>query len=391
MKKRPAKKHISSKKKSSSFIFIRYIALTVALFALVFGAKGFLSLSSKVHVLGAQTGPVLLADHGSDDSGGGGSDSGGSSGGSGGSGSSSGSGGSGSSGGSSDTGSNSGSGSSGSTQSVSADTQVDCVGPDGKHFTTSFHDCQELNNAWHRSNFSFTPLTTSQTTEQENKTEDKTTDQQKKENDVVKNEVGKLEVKTEKGKLKFNLTQNGVKVKIEKEGDSLKVKAEKKDGTEVELETKDALDTLNKELESDNVEIATNDASSLTIKNGNTEAETELPISVDPLTHELTVTTAAGTKTVSILPDQAVQNTLDNKVFSNIESQTSSDNTTSQKATLTEVNSEPVFAVKGLSQKKVLGLFPLGFSKTAFVSATNGKIVSVDESLLNKILEAISF
>lgn len=390
MKKRPAKKHISSKKKSSSFIFIRYIALTVALFALVFGTKGFLSLSSRVHVLGAQIGPVLLADHGSDDSGGGGSESGGSSGGSG-SGSSSGSGGSGSSGGSSDTGSNSGSGSSGSTQSVSADTQVDCVGPDGKHFTTSFHDCQELNNAWHRSNFSFTPLTTSQTTEQENKTEDKTTDQQKKENDVVKNEVGKLEVKTEKGKLKFSLTQNGVKVKIEKEGDNLKVKAEKEDGTEVELETKDTLETLNKELESDNVEIATNDASSLTIKNGDTEAETELPISVDPLTHELTVTTAAGVKTVSVLPDKAVQNTLDNKILSNIESQTSSDNTTSQKATLTEVNSEPVFAVKGINQKRILGLLPIGFAKTAFVSAQTGQVVKIDETLINKILEAISF
>lgn len=409
MKKKIAKK-LSTKTKrshSESIVYIRYISLGLVTIAIVLAGKGWVDATRQVHVLGVQTGSVLLADHGSDDSGEGSSGGGGSSG-SGGGGSNSG-GGNGSGGGSSSGsgggnsgsgdhgGSNSGGGSSGSgnSSSVSDSSQVDCVGPDGTHFTTTFKSCSDFNNGWHHPNFSFTPLSNPQV-QQPQKPEQEikqvVPETEVKQPETNQETVGKLEVKTEDGKSEVKLEQNGTKVKIEKEDGKLKVKAEKADGTEIELETEDALGALNNELEAKGVKVATTDAHTLTITKGETEAETELPIGVDPTTHELTVTTPAGTKTVSILPDRAVENLLNEKVLNSIESKTSLQNgKTTQKATLTEVNDEPVFAVKGLSQKKLFGLIPVAFAKTGFVSATTGQVTKTDETLINRILEALSF
>ena len=83
---------------------------------------------------------------------------------------------------------------------------------------------------------------------------------------------------------------------------------------------------------------------------------------------------------------------MNENVLSSVESQVSQQNgTLSQKATLTEVNNELVFAVKGVLQKKLLGLIPVAFAKTGFVSATTGRITKTDETLINRILETISF
>lgn len=397
VKKNVIKRRLSSKHTklpSYSFIYIRYILLALVLITAVFTGKILFSTNIKLHVLGTSTGPVLLADHGGDDSGGG-SSGGSSSGGGSNSGSGSNGGGSSNSGGGDNHG---GTESGGSQQSVSNNTQVDCVGPDGKHFTTDFKNCSDLNNAWHHSNFSFTPLSTpQQPTEQENKDNPQSTgtENEVKQEAVHKNsnqsEPNKLDVKTEDGKTRVDLFQNGVKVRIEQEGSAVKVKAEKPDGTEVELDIKDSLDTINKELETEGVEVATTDAHTLAIKKADVEAETELPISVDPTTHELTVTTPAGTKTVTVLPDQAVNNLLEKRLLTQVETEISLQSGLVHKTTLTELNNEAVFAINGISQKNILGLIPVGFAKTAFVSAITGNVVKIKETLLNRILETLSF
>src|SRR5581483_11527514 len=142
------RRHISHSRKPRSLstvsMRIRYIILPIAIFTLVFLGGVYLKASGNVHVLGASTGPLLVRD---------GTEGG-------------------ETGGVSDSGSFMGFGSPSSAGStnmpeahtplqpfVAADSQVDCVGPDGKHFTTTFHACQELNTAWHRGKFTFTTLT----------------------------------------------------------------------------------------------------------------------------------------------------------------------------------------------------------------------------------------
>lgn len=387
MAKKVVKKKVSAKKRPSENIVIyKYVSVGFAALLVVFAGKALISGVSTVHVLGASTGPVLLADHGSDDSGGSGSSDTSGSGSSGGGSGSSGSG-SGSSGGS---GSGSGGGGSapqpptqGSIDSqVSGGTTVDCVGPDGKHFTTSFSDCKNLNENWHRPNFSFTPLATT-----------KGSDTSGSSGEEVKptGTPERLEVETQHhGRL--NLEQKGLKMEIEVENGQIKAKAKNDDGKEVELESKDALEQMNDSLENDGIEITGSSGSAVELHKHGVKALTEFPLSIDPTTHELTITTPSGVKQVTILPDQAVENVLKSKVLSDIETEGSTDSAEVTKTTsLTELNNEAVFEIHGVSQKRLLGLFPVGFAKTTFVSATNGDIVQTDESAFNKLLEAISF
>lgn len=87
-----------------------------------------------------------------------------------------------------------------------------------------------------------------------------------------------------------------------------------------------------------------------------------------------------------------VDNLLQSKIFTNIESQVSSQSgIPAQNITLMQINNQPTFEVQGISQKKILGIIPVGFTKTAFVSATTGNVVKTDEAFLNRFLEALSF
>lgn len=382
-KKSNHKKHTTHKHPFVSFRIIS-IAFVVAIF--LFAGKAYIN-SLPLPVLGATTGPVLLADHGSDDSGssdngssGGGNTSGHEPSSSGGSGSVS----------NTENGNTSPAGS--TNQSVSDSTKVDCVGPDGRHFTTEFHDCQELNQKWGKTNFSFTPLSTQNTNRAETpeQPEPSKTPEQTKES-----RQGTLEVQTEGNKAELNLETAGLHIELKREDNGqLKITAKKEDGTEVALH-ENALEKINESLKEQGLSVSTASANKFAITSDKTEAETEFPLSIDPSTNTLAVTTPNGTKDVTILPNQAVTNVLDKNILTNVESKTSINATESasatQTTTLTEVNGQLVFAVNGVAKKNLLGVFPVGFAKTALVSATNGQVVQVNETILNRILEALSF
>lgn len=390
MKKRSARKsRIKTRSRKTPTYSYSQIAIfiPVILIALIGAYKGI----SKTHVLGTSVGPLLARD-GSDDSGtsgGGGSNSG--SGGTSGSGStpSGGGGGSGSSSGGSGFSGTSGSNSVIQTTTPGS-TKVDCIGPDGQHFTVDFHDCQELNLKWGRPNFSFTPLGP-----EVRPTPSQQEDNQNPHTGNVPKPSGKLEVQREGNKGQFNLETPNTHVEFHTEDDGeIHATAKKEDGTEVELESQDAVETLNSMLDDKNIEIGTTSAHNLAIRSGNVEAQTHFPLSVDPTTGELTVTTPAGSKIVTVLPDAAVQNLINKHVITDVESQAASSGaglTTTQRANLTLLGTEPVFEINGVSNKHLLGIFPVGFSKTAFVSAENGNVVKVNQSLLNTLLEPLSF
>lgn len=332
---------------------------------------------TKTHVLGAST-SILLADKGSDDSG---TTSGSGGGGTSGSGDSSISGGG-------SLGDSSTPGTSGSsdiaattgTTSVSGDTKVDCVGPDGKHFTTSYHDCQELNQKWGRSSFSFTPLNSTST---ENKAEVETQTEIPDQNNIAETHHTSLDI-----------VSKGLKVKIKREDNgSLSITTEKEDGQESKLKDS-ALSDVNDALSEQDVEVGTTSANELAITSHHVSAHTVFPISIDPSTNVLSITTPAGTKDVTVLPDQAIKGILGSKMLTNILSQSGTDATGSASTNtvigLTTLNNEPVFEVQGVKEKHLLGVFPVAFPKTVTISAQTGQVLSTQESLINQILEAIS-
>lgn len=387
MGKKTARKVTRSQKTSpyKTAIILRYLIIGFGCLLLALAGKTLLSGITTIHVLGASTGPVLLADHGNDERSGGGGDSnvsGGSSGGSTSNDSTSGSLGSRSS---NTLGSDPEQAAPATNPSMSGSTTVDCVGPDGKHFTTEYHDCQELNQKWGNIHFTFTPLSRSQSGEIN--TELQPTEAP----DPTRESHKTLDIETKDHQGTFTVTQSAT-LHVQAENGHIAVKAQEENGQITNLDEKDALEQINNSLKSDGVEVSPSAHSMVVLKKAGVTAETAFPLSVDPIRHVLTITTPSGVKEVTVLPDQAVMSLLQTKLMTNIASQGSTDSAeATQTTTLTELNNNAVFEVNGIAQKKLLGIFPVGFAKTAFVSATTGQVMKINETGLNQFLELFSF
>lgn len=425
MKKKKFSKtsRIARQRSKLRFYPLPLLIIILGIFGLVGIGKIVISSLQNNAVLGTTT---LLA-KGGDDSGGdshGGSGSSGS-GSSDNSNSGSGSSGSGNSGsGSSGSGSSgdSSSGSSSSGGSVSQNTTVECVGPDGKRFTTSFKSCEDLNKSWGNSNFSFTVKSSenkTETREQRVNPEKSTTHDISPEPLEVQNETGirtKTEIKQDEtrtevrlsegerirtrvknGETRIDITSGGVKTRLEYKDGRVIIKAEQADGTEVEL-ADDTLLKIDERLAKDDIKIATASGQKFVLQKGVIGAVTDFPLSVDLATNTLTVNTPSGQKNVTVLPDQVVQNLIAANVVSRIGGQavvdavrTGSITSVSKVITLGEKNGIPVYEINGLSDQKLLGFIPVAIKKSVAVSAQTGDVVSTQESFSNRILDLLAF
>lgn len=356
MKNTIKKPNPSKKKKTNSVLLIRYLSVTFVILFLILAGNIVNKATNKIHVLGASTGPILLADTNDTP----------------------------------DNNSNLQPSSLNTTLTTnnqtitpqqagihntqlpsttilnqpSNNTQVDCIGPDGKQFTTNFNNCQKLNQKWGNDNFNFTPL-----------------------GNVSNNQLGlpdntrQIEPTTAPVPSEFEIK---TKENLQSPGYQIQIK-----------NNINTLTQINQSLGNPNLQIIPNSTNGLTIKSGNVQAETNLPISLDPITKSLAVTTPNGTKDLTILPDQAVQNVLDKNILSSVLSSANqmTPNVASANKTiaLTNINNQPAFAIQGISNSKLLGIFPVAFPKTVYVSAQNGKVLQTQESFVNQLLQSISF
>lgn len=115
-------------------------------------------------------------------------------------------------------------------------------------------------------------------------------------------------------------------------------------------------------------------------------AETEFPVSVNKTTHELTITTPAGVRTVAILPDSAVENMLAENVI---------DRVLGVNGQIVEVKVGPdgtlIYEIQGAKDEKFLGLLGVAIPRTLEVSTQNGQLLTVNQSLIDRFLDLISF
>ena len=271
-------------------------------------------------------------------------------------------------------------------------TQVDCVGPDGKHFTTDFHNCQELNQQWGNSRFTFTPLATSSKTEQPEAQPSEAP--QQPEAKTIETPKSQLELQTENGQVQLNLETPNSHIELKRQDNgSVQLTLHQEGGKEIQVQS-NQLDQLNGLLKEKDIEIGTGSANKLVIKSKNVEAETALPLTIDPSTQSLAVATPGGTTTI-VSPSQAVWNVLSSKTLSNVLS-VATNNTASAAAannmiSLTTLNNQPTFEIQGVTNKRLLGIFPIGFAKTVYVAADNGQVVQINQSFLNQLLQLLSF
>ena len=229
----------------------------------------------------------------------------------------------------------------------------------------------------------------------------------------VEKENGKVKIKsksadsefeseTENGKEKTKLQMEGFKIEIEREGEKFVTKIKNKDGEDAELESSEEaeiLDRAEQELEDDDIKIATGSAQLGFIQKGN-KVRTNFPLSVNPQTGELFVTTPAGEKVVTILPDQAIDNMVKAGVITRIEQEdestppgatASSQTVTNASIELAVQNDKPVYVISGVKDQKFLGLIPVNIKLKTVVSSTDGSLLSINEGFFTRLLDLVSF
>lgn len=198
---------------------------------------------------------------------------------------------------------------------------------------------------------------------------------------------GSFNVQTAGNQSRINL--NNANTNIQLGGQNFGLKAKSEDGTEVEID-KDSLEKINTAIQLETGAQIQQNEDSVTLKRGLIEAQSKFPISFNVANKTFSVQTSNGTKEIAVLPDQAVEKLLQNKIISKLAGE-SQNGQTSTGVQLTEFNNEPVFEVKGSSDQKMFGFFPVSVAKTSVVSAQTGELVTTNQNIFSRFVDAISF
>lgn len=186
-------------------------------------------------------------------------------------------------------------------------------------------------------------------------------------------------------RLKYEIKDDQLKVR-------LKTKSDDRLGDERENEVEDkVLEQAEKELGQEDLKVATAPGQ-FALVSKNVGAITPFPLTVDLKKRSLTVTTPSGTKTVTVLPDQAINNLLASKVITDVNSVPA----TGELASINRLvemelrNGVLSYRFKGVKKHHLFGLVPINTQVESFVSAENGQVTETTESLLGRLLNRIA-
>ena len=117
------------------------------------------------------------------------------------------------------------------------------------------------------------------------------------------------------------------------------------------------------------------------IKSGETRVETALPIQINPETRQLSVVTPQGTKTVTTLPDEAVNT---------IQSLNTKERAVGG-ASLETRGDDVVYNVETERSERMFGLLPVLIRRNVEVSAVTGQVTSSQQSFTQRLMDLFSF
>lgn len=206
------------------------------------------------------------------------------------------------------------------------------------------------------------------------------------------------------------VVRNGRKVRVETEDGMTKVRIENEDEEveeEVELEEDEEF-----ELETDEVKIKIKSRNgNFVLREGEVEALTKFPLSIDLATNELIVTTPAGTRRVAVLPQQAIDNMIrvghvtvifpapspEPSAFPSASASPEVSPSASPEAValssveIVEDGGQIVYRIRGARSERFLGVLTINIPRTLEVSAETGDLLSSQQSLIDRFLDLLSF
>ncbi|OGK44728.1 hypothetical protein A2957_00120 [Candidatus Roizmanbacteria bacterium RIFCSPLOWO2_01_FULL_38_11] len=213
----------------------------------------------------------------------------------------------------------------------------------------------------------------------QNETEIRTTDGQRIKTKIEDDGTKKIEIEGKNYKLKYVIRDGKLRVEAESEnGESVDIP----DEATSELEN-----SFNDELEQEGIEIDSSEKEPTIVKNG-FKAKTAFPLTIDPITKALTITTPTGDKQVTILPDQAIANLKASGVLDNIE--VADGSSVEGESEIVEYKNKITYKIKGTKRHRVFGFIAVNLPATVYVSAETGEPFENEQSLLTKIIDSIS-
>ena len=229
----------------------------------------------------------------------------------------------------------------------------------------------------------------------------------------TESEEGKFETKIEEDKEETKIRSGNLRIEIKTENGISVLKVKNENDEEVELgdeEEDELLEELEAELEDDDIELATGSAEIGFVQKGR-KVRTNFPLSVNPATGELFVTTPAGEKVVTILPDVAVQNMIRAGILTRVEGEPEPEASPSPEGTpsaqppegttaasvagagieLTQEDNEAVYVISGVKDENFIGLIPVGIKLKAVVAVDDGNLLDIKQGFFSRLLDLLSF
>lgn len=212
----------------------------------------------------------------------------------------------------------------------------------------------------------------------------------------------RVRTREEEGRTRVDIYEGGRKLRIETRDGATIVKVENEEEEEIEeIELEDEEELEVEATGGARIEIRTRQ-NRILLRQGLVTAQTNFPVSVDQETGELTITTPAGTRVVTVLPEQAVENMLAanviDRILANIPPPVASpiaspgaEPVSTQAIELDEENGEIVYVLEGATEERFLGLIRVLVPKTVVVSAQSGQLLNVRQPLISRILDLLSF
>lgn len=207
----------------------------------------------------------------------------------------------------------------------------------------------------------------------------------------------KIKIKTEdNGTTKIEVEHGELKIKYKIVDGQVIKKVEDEQGEEVDLDEDEVAqveDEVKQKLEDQGIELSS-ESGRPSFRHNNVTASTQFPLSVDVGTNQLIVTTAAGSKTVAVLPDEALQVIMLRRI---IDQGASTSNTQTQVGTgdktqvvLKVLNDKPVYEVNGTKEYKFLAFIPVTQPVKAVISAESGQVIGIEKSFVANLIDILS-
>ena len=205
----------------------------------------------------------------------------------------------------------------------------------------------------------------------------------------------RIKTKVEDDETRVEVFSAGTKVRFKREDDRFRITVTNEQGGEAVLD-EDKFLIIDERGDKAQIRVKTLQDKVL-LEGLTTQALTDLPISVDLETNLLTVTTPAGEKELTVLPDQVVQNMLAANVIDRVGGETLAQSVVEGQVkaldnviTLGEINGVPIYEILGLRYHRLLGFIPVTTDVDVTVSARTGEVLGAEQSFVDTIIDALS-